>query len=190
MRPPTNVTQLRSFLGLCNVYRRFVSNFTRIAAPLTNKHRNNNRHTFLYMTEAEIKSFRRLKDILVKPPVLTLPRSDLAYVFHTDACDQQLGAFLMQRYENKVLKPICYYSPTITAAERNYDTTEPECLSIVWAILLLGAYLYGTPFEVCSDYDSLRWLLNIETRSGRLARWKLRLREFDYEFRVHLSTWH
>lgn len=123
MRPQTNVTQLRFFLGLCNVYRRFVLNFALIAAPLTNMLRNDNLHTFPYMTDAEMSSFRRLKDAFVKPPVLSLPISDLTYVLDTDICNKQLDAVLMQRHEYKALKSISYYSNILTTSERNYDTT-------------------------------------------------------------------
>lgn len=107
------------------------------------------------MTEAEMTYFRRLKDALVEQPVLALPRSDFTYGRDTDPFHKQFGAFLMQRYKNKVLKPIGYYSCTLPEAECNYDTTEPECFAIVWTILLLRPDLYGTQFEIGSDHDSL-----------------------------------
>lgn len=74
-----------TFLGHYNVYQRFISTFARISAPLTNKLRNDDQHTFSDMTEAEMTSFRRLKDDLVKPHVLELPRSDLTYVLDADS---------------------------------------------------------------------------------------------------------
>lgn len=43
------------------------------------------------------------------------------------------------------------------------------------------SYLYGTRFEVQSEHESLRWLLNVETPSGQLARWNIRLQELYYE---------
>lgn len=88
MQPSTNVTQLRSFPSLCNVYLRRVSNFARIATPLTYKLRNHNHETFPDMNEVEINSFRNPKEALVKPPMLSLPRSDLTYALDTDACDK------------------------------------------------------------------------------------------------------
>lgn len=109
MKLPTKGTQLHSFWGICNVFRRFFSNFAPIAAPLTNKRSGDNRQTFPDMPEDGMTSFRRLKDALIKPPVPALPRSDLNYVRNTDACEKQLGTVLMKRYENKVLKPIGYY---------------------------------------------------------------------------------
>lgn len=69
-------------------------------------------------------------------------------MLYTDAWDKQLGSVLIQRHEDKSLKPIGYYSRTFSEAERNYNTTEHEFLVIVWAVILLRTYLYGACFEV------------------------------------------
>ena len=77
MQPPRNVTELRSFLGLCNVYRWFVENFGRIASPLNKKLRKVEDPEFETLNEEEIASFEKLKEELASPPVLALPRNDL-----------------------------------------------------------------------------------------------------------------
>jgi len=69
----------------------------------------------------------------------------------------------------------------MTDAQRNYTTTEKECLAVFWAITLLRPYLEGTHFTVRTDHDSLTWILSITPSEGRLARWRLRLSEFDFE---------
>lgn len=96
-----------------------------------------------------------MKNSLVKPAVLALCRSDLSYVLYTDACDKQLGAVLMQRYADNSLRPTGYYSRSLTAAKHDYDSTERENLSIVWALLLLRPYLYGKHFHIRTDHDYL-----------------------------------
>ena len=64
---------MRSFLGLCNVYRKFVQNFTRIAAPL-NKNLNKNQPTkWDALTDKEMEAFETLKQKLISPPFLALP---------------------------------------------------------------------------------------------------------------------
>jgi len=112
--------------------------------------------------------------------VLRLPHPEKPYVLDVDASAGQLGCTLLQEHE-KVLHPVGYWSKTLTPAQRNYSTTEKECLSVFWAISLLRPYLEGKHFIVRTDHDSLTWILSITPSEGRLARWRLRLAEFDFE---------
>lgn len=117
--------------------------FEGIGGPITNKNPNDSRHTFSNMNEAEMKSLRTLKEALVQLPILALPRSELTDILHTDECDKQIGAVLMQRDGDKSLRPTGYDSRALTALKRNYDEAERKCLEIVCAVLLLlHSYLY------------------------------------------------
>jgi hypothetical protein len=92
----------------------------------------------------------------------------------------QLGVSLRQLQDGRLV-PCGYYSQTMNSAERNYYAPEKECLAVVWAILHLRLYLERTRFTVRSDQVALRWLLSLKDPSGRLARWRIRLAEFDFE---------
>ena len=74
--------------------------------------------------------------------------------------------------------------------ERNYTTTEKECLADVWGILKLRPYLYGSAVNLRADHEALRWVLNLADSSGRLARWRLRLAEYDYEVQYRPGVKH
>jgi RNase H-like domain found in reverse transcriptase len=75
----------------------------------------------------------------------------------------------------------------LTSAERNYSTSEKECLAIVWAILQLRPYLEGQKFIIRTNHYSIRWVLNLADAQGRLACWRLRLLESDFEVQYALG---
>ena len=89
---PTNVSEVRSFLGLASYYRRFVEGFSRIAAPLTQLTRKNAK--FVWIEECE-KSFQELKQRLVTTPVLIIPSNLGGFVIYSDASRKGLGCVLM-----------------------------------------------------------------------------------------------
>jgi len=86
----------------------------------------------------------------------------------------------LQEQPDQSTRPVGYWSRSLNASERDYSTTEPECLVVVWASLLLRPYVEGTRFMVRTDHAALKWMLHMDGSHGRLALWRLRLAEFDY----------
>jgi hypothetical protein len=127
---PTKRSKLRSFIGMCNVYRRCVQGFARIAAPLTGVLKKGQPERFMLNT-AQQNSFKPLRDALIQPPFLTLPNAGSSHTLDVDACDYQICACLLKQQEDGKLLPCGYYSRTLKGAERNYSTPEKECLAIV-----------------------------------------------------------
>ena len=181
---PTNITQLRSFLGAANVYRRFVKDFSKIAKPLSAMTQKDANPQWDDPTEMQLDAFETLKRKLVSPPVLALPMPNRPFLIDTDASAYQLGAALLQQQDDENPNdyvPVGYFSKTLSDTERNYSTTERECFAVVWSLLTLRPYLDGTRFYVRTDHDALKWLMTLNDPSGRLTRWRLRLAEFDFE---------
>lgn len=74
----------------------------------------------------------------------------------------------------------------MTAAEKTYNETHPEYLTVVWAVLALRPYLNGHKFAICKDRDALKWIFNMANATGELARWRLHLSKFKFDV-VHRS---
>ncbi|CDF39628.1 Ribonuclease H (fragment) [Chondrus crispus] len=169
---------VRSFLGACNVYRRFVKGFSKIARPLTDITRKDSDHDFDNPTKVQLQAFESLKAAMISPPILALPRYGRPYLLDTDASAYQLGCTLLQEHdEPNDWPPVGYWSYSLSDSERNYSATERECFAVVWAVRTLRPYIEGTKFTVRTDHDALRWLMSLTESSGRLTRWRLRLAE-------------
>ena len=174
---PRNIKEVRSFVGTVSWYRRFVPNFAHLVRPLTDLFKKSKK--FNWTPECE-ESFRKAKECLVTAPILTCPDFNLPFVVQTDASDFGIGAVLSQKFEDGE-KVICYLSRSLNRSERNYSTTEKECLGVLWAVEKLRPYIEGVRFTVITDHYSLVWLNNLKDPQGRLARWAVRLQQFDFE---------
>ena len=72
-------------------------------------------------------------------------------------------------------------SKMMKPAEKNYGTTEKDCLAILHAVLHFSPYLYGREFALINDHDPLKWIDSVKP-PVRLIRWRTRLREYQYKF--------
>ena len=169
---PKSPKELRSFLGLTNFYRRFVHNYTDIAAPLTDL--TSSKVTFTWSPQHQ-KAFETLRQALVSPPILDYPTHDDHFVLTTNASDVGLRAIL------STLRGIVveYASRSLNSTERKYSTTEKECLAIVWAVHKFRYFLLGAPFTLETDHKPLEWLESAKVshaHSQSLEQWSLELR--------------
>ena len=174
---PQNVKQLRSFLGLMSYYRRFVPNFSHIAAPL---HKLLKKDAVYEWTAVHEQAFHTLKGKLITPPVLKYPDFNQPFILTTDASGEGLGAVLSQGEITRDL-PVAFASRTLNRAEKNYSTTEQELLAIVWGMRYFRPYLYGRKFTVVTDHKPLTWIMNVKDPGSRLLRWRIKLEEYDYD---------
>lgn len=108
---------------------------------------------FVWNKECE-ERFRRAKECLVAAPILTCPDFTKPFVIQTDASDFGIGAVLTQDFEDGE-KVICYLRRSLNRNERNYPTTEKECLAVLWSIEKLRPYFEGVRFKIITDHHSL-----------------------------------
>lgn len=177
---PTNVKEVRKIIGVFSWYRRFIPDFSTKIAPITALLRKGRK--FVWTAECS-EAFQTIKEFLITAPVLNCPDYDLPFELHTDASGYGLGAVLIQKKNNED-RVICFLSRSLTKQERNFSTTERECLAVLWAVEKLRPYLEGIPFTVVTDHYSLVWLQNLKDVNGRLARWTLKLQMYDFKI-VH-----
>ncbi|CAF1442744.1 unnamed protein product [Rotaria sordida] len=169
--------QANEFIGGLGFYRKFIKNFSKIAAPIhrvTNltKH---NKHNFKW-GEEQRQAIQQLKEIITGPElVLDFPNPDLPYILSTDASKVGLGAVLKQVTEDGGIKIIYYLSRVLSNSESRYSTTELEALAMVWAITKLRPYLLGKDFKVETDHCPLCQFHKKKSRNGRLDRWSIEI---------------
>lgn len=176
-RPGTK-TEVRSFLGLCSYYRRFVPSFASIAKPLHVL--TEERSPFVWTFSCQ-EAFDALKSALTKAPILVLPTAGDEFVLDTDASNFGIGAVL-SRVKNGSEQVIAYFSQTLSKPEKNYCVTRKELLALVKSIGHFHHYLYGRSFTVRTDHSALQWLMAFKTPEGQLARWLQKLQ--DYSFKI------
>jgi len=173
---PTSVTEVRRFLGFCNFYRRFIKNFSAIAAPLTEL--TSAMKVFPNPLPVEATdAMRALQSALVSTPVLRIPQTgpDSTFQLYTDASIIAVGAVLEQDGH-----PICYESRKLNAAERNYAVHELEMLAIVHALRTFRHYLEGCQsFVLYTDHHSLQYFFRQKDLSRRQAGWAEVLADFQ-----------
>ena len=160
---PTNISEVRSFVGLCSYLRKFIPRFSTICKPLhvlTEKG-----HKFEWTAECQT-AFSTLKAALISAPVLAFPQETGGEIIvDCDASNVALGAVLSQIQEGQE-RVITYYSKCFSRTERRYCTTRKELLAVVSSIKHFHHYLYGRHFTLRSDHSSLRWLMNFSIVEG------------------------
>ena len=184
---PSNVHHLRRFLGMASYYRRYIPNFADIAYPLysiakKNAKLNRNANKEVELDADALKAFHELKNALTNEPVvLHYPHWNKPFEVHVDASNYGLGAVLVQKIEGEE-KVIMYASRLQNNDEVKYGVYQKEALAMVWAIELFSHYLQGVRFTVVTDCRGLVYIKSNST-VARIARWILRLQEFDFEVR-------
>lgn len=185
---PTSAKEVKQFMGLCNYYRRFVKDHSKIAAPLFKLLSKENAKFFSWNSASQ-KAFEELKSRLISPPILAYPDFKQPFLLYTDASDTAIEAVLSQVQEGTE-RVIAYWSRKLQKAERNYSTTEREALAVVASLKEFYPYVYGFPCKLITDHNPLTSLKGIKDVGGRLTRWLLFLQQFNLDFQYKPGRLH
>ena len=172
---PTNVSELKSYIGILSYYGKFLPNLATTLAPL---------YTLLHKdvpwrwTDEEQAAFATSKQLLTSSQVLVHFDPDKSLILSCDASQYDIGAVLSHRTEDGAEKPIGFASRTLSAAEKNYSQIEREGLACIFGVKRFHSYIYGRQFELMTDHKPLLTLFDAKRSvspqaSGRIQRWAL-----------------
>ena len=114
------------------------------------------------------------------PPILVYPDYTKAFILTTDTSNEALGAVLSQgKIEDE--KHIEFASKALNDAGKRYSTIEKEFLGIVWATKQFRHYLLQRHFKINTDHQPLRGISNLKDQTSRLAKFRHKLSEYDFE---------
>ena len=176
-----DITAVRRFLGFCNYYRRFIQGFSRIARPLNNLLTKTSPGEW---TEQCDKAFEELKKIVATEPVLRHFDPKRQSYIECDASDTCTGGILSQLDDDDQLRPIAFFSTSMSPAERNYAIYDKELLAIIrafeeWRPELMGTEP-GMPVKILTDHKALEYFKTTKQLSRRQARWAEKLSEYNF----------
>ena len=184
---PTNLKQLRSFLGAVNQFNKFIPRLAAITFPFRSISKKDAEWEW---NEEHENAFLKVNEEIINVVELTHFNRNKEIRIICDASKQGLGAVLQQKQNENEWKPICFASRFLTDFEMKYSINELELLAIVWAIEHFKNYVYGVQFKVISDHKALMSVLKPnrgnKTFSSRLTRWVDRLLPFEFEV-VHVA---
>ncbi|WVZ93548.1 hypothetical protein U9M48_039519 [Paspalum notatum var. saurae] len=169
---PTTITQIRSFLGLAGFYRRFVPNFSSIAAPL---HELTKKDAPFSWGDSQEVAFTTLKDKLTHAPLLQLPDFNKVFELECDASGIGIGAVLLQEG-----KPVAYFSEKLSGASLRYSTYDKELYALVRTLQTWQHYLWPREFIIHSDHEALKHIRTQTNLNRRHATWVEFIESFPY----------
>jgi hypothetical protein len=160
---PKSITDVRSFHGLAGFYRRFVKDFSTLAAPLTEIVK---KFVGFKWGSEQDQAFIEIKETLCGAPLLALPNFSKTFEIECDASEIGIGAVLMQEK-----RPIAYFNEKLNGAALNYPAYDEELYALVRALETWQHYLWSKEFVIHTDHESLKHLKGQGKLNRRHAQW-------------------
>lgn len=152
MTPPTNLTELRSFLGTVNYYNKFIKNVHNLRAPLDELLR---KDIDWVWSKSHQSVFNQLKKKLSTELLVTHHNPKLDIIVSADASNKGIGATIQHAMSDFSIRPIAFASRTLQPAEKNYSQIEKEGLALIFAVKKFHKYIFGRHFTLETDHKPL-----------------------------------
>ena len=180
---PTNVSELRSYLGMFNYYQNYLPALATMSEPL---HILLRKGSVWIWDVQQAKAFEKTKVMLSEAPLLVHFDPSFPIVVQADASPYGVGAVLSHKMPDESERPVCYASRTLSPAERNYGHIEKEGLALLFAVKKFHHYLYGHKFTMVTDHNPLLGLFAADKgfpdkSAARILRWALLLSAYNYK---------
>ena len=179
---PKDISELRSFLGLCGFIRRWIPDFAQVASPL---------HALLKKgvqwdwTEQHDRAFDEMRIRCATPPVLAIPSRSDSLVVRCDASREAMGIALYRKDVRGLLQPIEYKSKAFAECQKKLPAHDRECLALLYALKSFRHFLLHKEFEVQTDNSALAQILTSRDLSDLYARWYDKISQFEGMKIVH-----
>jgi hypothetical protein len=170
-----NVHDVRSYIGSCVWFARFIPDYASICQPLTKLIRKGQAWTW---GAEQIEAIQILQHLITTAPVMRHFNADLPTEVFTDASDYGIGGWIAQRHYDG-WHPVTYWSRKLTPAELNYTVHEKELLALVDMIDHHKHWLMGLNFTILTDHKSIEFLQTQPKLNRRQVRWVIALQEYD-----------
>ena len=170
---PTNLAELRTFLGMVQYLAKFCQHLSTASQPLRQLEK---KEVEWHWQRPQSKAFNEIKDLVTKAPVLRYFDVSKNITIQCDASQYGIGATLLQEGQ-----PVHYANRALTTTEQNYAQIEKELLAFLFSCEHFEHYIYGKHVTVETDHKPLIAIQKkpINTASKRLQRMMLRLQRFD-----------
>lgn len=187
---PTNLTELRSFLGMVNQLGKFLPDLSAITEPLRSLLSSK---TTWHWDQAQSQAFMKVKELVSHTPVLALYDPNRQTKVSADSSSYGLGAVLLQLGDDQNWHPVCFASRSLSETESRYAQVEKEALASTYACEKFSKYLTGLAvFTLETDHKPLIALLGskaLDELPPRIQRMRMRLMRFTYNI-VHVPGRH
>ena len=179
---PTDVSQLRAFLGAVTWYGKFIPELKSMRGSLDQLLQDDTEFAWTAERDAD---FHKIKEALATDLALVHFDPDRKIVVAADASSYGWGGVLMHKFDNGSLKPVWHVSGSFTKAERNYAQVQREALALVRTLKKFHRFVYGQHFELQTDHQPLLIIFGAKTgipvyTAARLQRYAETLLAYDF----------